>query len=90
MEQYIYLGFFILSILVMIVYLYKTHKKWVITVCLRAVCSIVLILVLNWVFELCKINCNVGVNVITITVASLLGVPGMLLIYGSVYFFTHN
>ncbi len=90
MEQYIYLGFFIISILAMIVYLYKTHKKWVITVCLRAVCSIVLIPILNWVFELLKINCNIAVNVITIGVASLLGVPGMLLMYGCVFFFTHN
>ncbi|MDD5935933.1 MAG: pro-sigmaK processing inhibitor BofA family protein [Clostridiales bacterium] len=89
MEQYLYPTLFILSIIIFIFYIYKTHTRWLTTVCIRVIVGIALIMILNLVLPMYKISCMVGVNPITVTTIGLLGVPGLLLIYGSVYFFTN-
>lgn len=87
MEKYLYPAFLIISIVAFVLYLYKTHTHWLGTVCVRAIGGIVAILVLNAVFHLLKVPCTVGVNAITISTVGLLGVPGLILMFGSVYFF---
>jgi hypothetical protein len=90
MEKYLYPALLIISIAAMMLYLYKTHTRWLGAVCVRAVCGIVAILVLNAIFGALKLNCNVGVNAVTISAIGFLGVPGLILSYGVVYFFLHS
>ena len=89
MEKYLYPAFFLLSVAAMLVYLYKTHPRWLGAVCVRALCGVVAILVINGVMTLLKIDCSVGVNVVSVPTIALLGIPGLILIYGVVYFFNH-
>lgn len=89
MEKYLYPAFFVLSIAAMLFYLYKTHPRWLGTVCVRAICGLVAILVINALMSVLKIDCSVGVNVVSVPTIALLGIPGIILVYGVVYFFTH-
>lgn len=88
MEKYLYPSLLIISIAALIFYLYKTHTKWLATVCIRVVAGIIVILLLNTIFGLVHIQCQVGINALTVSTVGLLGVPGLILIYGAVYFFT--
>lgn len=87
MENHIYSAIIAILLVILIVYLYKTHKRWVICVCLRTVIGTALILVLNYVFKEAGISCAVGINQITIPVVAFLGVPGLALLFGGTYFF---
>ena len=89
MEKYLYPALFIVSIAAMVFYLYKTHPRWLGTVCVRAICGVVAILVINAVLNALKIDSSVGVNAVSITAISLLGIPGLVLSYGIVYYFLH-
>lgn len=88
MERYLYPILFAAAILLMIGYLYKTHRKWLITVGIRVIAGSALILLLNWVLPLTGLSLSIGVNPISVTCCGLLGIPGLLLLYGTVYFFT--
>lgn len=88
MEKYLYPIFLVITILLMIAYLYKTHKRWLVTVAIRAVAGIVLILVLNIVLPMVGAAVSVGVNPISVIGSGLLGIPGIILLYGSSYFFS--
>ncbi len=88
MEKYLYPIFLILSIALLILYICKTHKRWLATVCIRVIIGAIVIFTLNLLLPMMKITCVVGLNPITVTVIGLLGIPGLILLYGSVYFFT--
>ncbi len=88
MEKYLYPAFLILSIVAFIFYVYKTHKRWLATVCIRIIIGIIVIFTLNLLLPMIKITCEVGINPITVTVVGLLGIPGLIFLYLSVYFFT--
>lgn len=88
MEKYLYPAFFIVSIIALIFYIYKTHKRWLATVCIRVIIGTIVIFTLNLLLPMIKITCVVGINPVTIATIGLLGIPGLILLYGAVYFFT--
>ena len=61
-------------------------QRFVLGVGLRAVIGILLILGMNMVLNQFQVPLLVGVNPLSILVTSLLGIPGVLLLYGVQYF----
>ena len=51
---------------------------------LRMVTGLLLIAVLNGVFEKTGLSLFVGINPVTVTAAGVLGAPGVILLYGIV------
>lgn len=87
MEQYLYLVIIGLTILGVLYYIYHYHKKWFWMVWLRLIFGITAILVLDYIFQTNQINCFVGVNPVSIVILALLGVPGLILLFGGVFLF---
>lgn len=87
MKQYISYLLFALAGLLFAWYLYLNHKKWVGTVIVRGILSVVVIYLINTVALNFGIATLVGVNLVSIGVTAFLGVPGILLLYGASLFF---
>ncbi|WP_312101143.1 pro-sigmaK processing inhibitor BofA family protein [Lachnoclostridium sp.] len=87
MKQYISYLLFALAGMLFAWYLYLNHKRWIGTVIVRAVLSIVIIYLINTVALNFGIATLVGVNLVSIVVTAFLGVPGLLLLYGASLFF---
>lgn len=87
MKQYISYLLFALAGLLFAWYLYLNHKKWVGTVLVRGILSVVVIYLINTVAVNFGIATLVGVNLVSIGVIAFLGVPGILLLYGASLFF---
>lgn len=87
MKQYISYLLFALAGMLFAWYLYVNHKKWIGTVILRAVLSVVVIYLINTVALNFGVATLVGVNFVSIGITAFLGVPGLLLLYGTSLFF---
>jgi inhibitor of the pro-sigma K processing machinery len=87
MKQYISYLLFALAGMLFAWYLYVNHKRWIGTVIVRAVLSIVVIYLINTVALNFGIITLVGVNLVSIGVTAFLGVPGLMLLYGASLFF---
>lgn len=87
MKQYISYLLFALAGMLFAWYLYANHKRWIGTVIVRAVLSIVVIYLINTVVLNFGIATLVGINLVSIGVMAFLGVPGLLLLYGASLFF---
>ena len=87
MKQYISYLLFALAGMLFAWYLYLSHKKWIGTVIVRAILSIVVIYLINTVVLNFGIEALVGVNFVSIGITAFLGVPGLLLLYGASVFF---
>lgn len=87
MKQYISYLLFALAGMLFAWYLYVNHKRWIGTVIVRAVLSIVVIYLINTVAFNFGIATLVGINLVSIGVTAFLGVPGLLLLYGASLFF---
>ena len=87
MKQYISYLLFALAGLLFAWYLYLNHKKWIGTVLVRGILSVVVIYLINTVAVNFGIATLVGVNLVSIGVIAFLGVPGILLLYGASLFF---
>ncbi len=87
MKQYISYLLFALAGMLFAWYLYVNHKKWIGTVIVRAVLSVVVIYLINTVALNFGVATLVGVNFVSIGITAFLGVPGLLLLYGTSLFF---
>lgn len=61
---------------------YRSRRDWIANFILRASAGLLLIYGINWLLAWREIPLAVGLNPITASVAGLLGLPGIAVMYG--------
>ena len=82
MTTYIVIGVVLVLAIFLVIYLCKHHANFVFNLLLRTIFGITCVYLLNFVFEQVEIMTMVGINVLSIAAVGLLGIPGILLLYG--------
>ena len=89
MREYIIYGISGILIIILLVALCRARTQKMMNVILRAVLGIAILYLVNTVLDSRQMISGVGINAITIGVSAFLGVPGILLLYGSSFFFRY-
>lgn len=70
-----------------LIWMFRCHKKWIVNFLLRACSGILAVYALNLFLAWRGISLAVGINPITAGVVGVLGVPGIVALYGIVLYF---
>lgn len=85
MITYIVIGVVLVLCIFLVIYLCKHHANFVFSLLLRTVFGIACIFLLNSVLEEVGLKSMVGINLLSIPIVSLFGVPGVILLYGGTF-----
>lgn len=61
-------------------------NSWVVNFIMRAIAGMVMILLVNYFLDYRNIPVSVGVNLITFLTSGMLGIPGVAMLYGIVFY----
>ena len=56
--------------------------EWLVNVCMRGILGTIAMYFINGGLALWGISLGVGINLVTVTIAGILGIPGLLAVYG--------
>lgn len=87
MKEYIIIAVGVVLGIALMVFLCKKHVNFVFSLFLRTVFGILCIYLINTVLGELNLVSPIGMNWMTILVAALLGVPGIILLYGAALVF---
>lgn len=85
MTTYIIIGVALVLCIFIVIYMCKHHANFVFSLLLRTIFGITCVYLINTVFEELEIVTMVGINLISIITIGLLGIPGVILLYGGTF-----
>ena len=72
----------IIGAIVLLFIALKIKAEWIINIVLRGIMGTIGIYIVNQIFIMQGINCEVGINPCTVLTSAGLGFPGLILLYG--------
>ena len=85
MTTYIIIGVVIVLCIFIVIYLCKYHANYIFSLLLRTIFGLTCVYLINSAFEELEITTMVGINLISIITIGLLGIPGVILLYGGTF-----
>ena len=85
MTTYILIGVVLVLCIFVIIYMCKYHANYMFSLLLRTIFGLTCVYLINSAFKELEIATTVGVNLISIIVIGLLGIPGIILLYGGTF-----
>lgn len=85
MTTYIIIGVVIVLCIFIVIYLCKYHANYIFSLLLRTIFGLTCVYLINSAFEELEIMTMVGINLISIITVGLLGIPGVILLYGGTF-----
>lgn len=90
MENYILIGIIVSSIAFIVICFVRRRPDMLMNFALRAVAGTAGIYLLNFVLSRTSSEIHVGVNLGTVSTGGLLGLPGILLLYGLAIYYSYR
>lgn len=85
MTTYIIIGVVIVLCIFIVIYLCKYHANYMFSLLLRTIFGLTCVYLINSAFKELEITTMVGINLISIITIGLLGIPGVILLYGGTF-----
>lgn len=83
MEQYTGIALIVLAcIVVLLIGTMRKKLEWLLNMAMRSILGVIAIYFVNTVLAAMGITLGVGINEITILTSGILGIPGLLALYG--------
>lgn len=85
-ESKIFILIIIISVILLIISLIKQRLDLIVNFALRIFAGLLAIYILNTVFQSINIDLAVGINAVTSLIVGVLGIPGIILLYGLILY----
>ena len=83
MEKYIVMMLFVTACVIVLLFgAIRTKMEWMLNIVMRSILGTVAIYFINTVLTAVGISLGVGINALTILTSGILGIPGLLALYG--------
>ena len=83
MGKYIFIILFVVVCIIVLLYgAVRTGMEWMLNIVMRSILGTIAIHFINYTLASIGITLGVGINALTILTSGILGIPGLLAIYG--------
>ncbi len=77
----------IICAVILLIIALKKQSEWLMNIILRGILGTIGIYILNQVLIMQNLPCEVGINPYTVGISSILGFPGVILLYGIRFYY---